>query len=162
MRKNKACRGRNPLISTLLFLELQPQPSSYSSSSLCPTFQNMALEASASASSTHASVADTSGALASNVDAPVSASIDTVAGCSGTAANPHQRKVTALEPGFRFHPTDQELVIYYLKRKICGKPFRFDVIANVDIYKNDPWELPGYAFVVLSSFSLFFFFLIFP
>ncbi|KAJ7974995.1 NAC domain containing protein [Quillaja saponaria] len=48
---------------------------------------------------------------------------------------------TALAPGFRFHPTDEELVIYYLKRKVCGKSFRFDAISQVDIYKSEPWDL---------------------
>ncbi|CAN1238551.1 NAC domain containing protein 52, partial [Linum grandiflorum] len=46
-----------------------------------------------------------------------------------------------LAPGFRFHPTDEELVIYYLKRKVGNKPVRFNAIAEVDIYKNEPWEL---------------------
>ncbi|KAI4339266.1 hypothetical protein MLD38_024225 [Melastoma candidum] len=50
---------------------------------------------------------------------------------------------TALAPGFRFHPTDEELVVYYLKRKVCGKSFRFDAIADVDIYKTEPWDLAG-------------------
>ncbi|KAK4766191.1 hypothetical protein SAY87_007833 [Trapa incisa] len=63
-------------------------------------------------------------------------------GSAGPAAAP-PRSVTALAPGFRFHPTDEELVIYYLKRKICGKSFRFDVITSVDIYKIEPWELPA-------------------
>nr|UPI48796.1 NAC transcription factor 26 [Fagopyrum tataricum] len=49
---------------------------------------------------------------------------------------------TSLAPGFRFHPTDQELVSYYLKRKICGKPIRFDAISETDIYKSEPWDLP--------------------
>ena len=51
---------------------------------------------------------------------------------------------TALAPGFRFHPTDEELVIYYLKHKVCGKPFRINAISEVDIYKSEPWDLAGY------------------
>lgn len=50
---------------------------------------------------------------------------------------------TALAPGFRFHPTDEELVIYYLKRKVCRKPFKFNAISEVDIYKSEPWDLAG-------------------
>lgn len=46
-------------------------------------------------------------------------------------------------PGFRFHPTDEELVMYYLKRKICRKRLRVNVIGVVDVYKMDPEELPG-------------------
>lgn len=49
---------------------------------------------------------------------------------------------TSLAPGFRFHPTDEELVRYYLKRKVTNKPFRFDPIAVIDIYKSEPWDLP--------------------
>ncbi|XP_018848042.2 NAC domain-containing protein 53-like [Juglans regia] len=49
---------------------------------------------------------------------------------------------TSLAPGFRFHPTDEELVRYYLKRKVSGKPFRFDPISVIDIYKSEPWDLP--------------------
>ncbi|KAH1139105.1 hypothetical protein AAZX31_10G186900 [Glycine max] len=48
---------------------------------------------------------------------------------------------TSLAPGFRFHPTDEELVIYYLKRKVSGKSFRFDAISEVDIYRSEPWDL---------------------
>lgn len=46
-------------------------------------------------------------------------------------------------PGFRFHPTDEELVLYYLKRKICSKRIKLDCIAELDVYKRDPEELPG-------------------
>lgn len=51
--------------------------------------------------------------------------------------------VTNLSPGFRFHPTDEELVCYFLKRKVCNKKFQLDVIAEIDIYKFEPWDLPG-------------------
>ncbi|KAF8075428.1 hypothetical protein N665_1094s0009 [Sinapis alba] len=51
--------------------------------------------------------------------------------------------VTSLAPGFRFHPTDEELVRYYLKRKVCNKPFNFDAISVTDVYKSEPWDLPG-------------------
>ncbi|KAJ0244216.1 NAC domain containing protein 52 [Hirschfeldia incana] len=52
---------------------------------------------------------------------------------------------TALAPGFRFHPTDEELVSYYLKRKFLGKPVRFDAIGEVDIYKHEPWDLAVFS-----------------
>ncbi|XP_058765703.1 transcription factor JUNGBRUNNEN 1-like [Vicia villosa] len=45
-------------------------------------------------------------------------------------------------PGFRFHPTDQELVTFYLRRKLENKPISIDLIKQVDIYKYDPWDLP--------------------
>lgn len=49
---------------------------------------------------------------------------------------------TSLAPGFRFHPTDEELVRYYLKRKICNKPFKYDAISVTHVYKSEPWDLP--------------------
>ncbi|CAH8325795.1 unnamed protein product [Eruca vesicaria subsp. sativa] len=50
-----------------------------------------------------------------------------------------------LPPGFRFHPTDEELVIHYLKRKADSSPLPVAIIADVDLYKHDPWELPEKA-----------------
>lgn len=46
-------------------------------------------------------------------------------------------------PGFRFHPTDEELVGFYLKRKIQQRPLHIELIKQVDIYKYDPWDLPS-------------------
>nr|GMD07567.1 putative NAC domain-containing protein 94 [Ipomoea batatas] len=48
-------------------------------------------------------------------------------------------------PGFRFHPTDEELVGFYLKRKIQQRPLPIELIKQVDIYKYDPWDLPKLA-----------------
>ncbi|KAL2540080.1 NAC domain-containing protein 7 [Abeliophyllum distichum] len=44
-------------------------------------------------------------------------------------------------PGFRFHPTDEELVDYYLRRKVTSRRIDFDVIKDVDLYKIEPWDL---------------------
>lgn len=46
-------------------------------------------------------------------------------------------------PGFRFHPTDEELVGFYLKRKIQHRPLSIELIKQLDIYKYDPWDLPS-------------------
>uniref|UniRef100_A0A1D1Z435 Protein FEZ n=1 Tax=Anthurium amnicola TaxID=1678845 RepID=A0A1D1Z435_9ARAE len=48
-------------------------------------------------------------------------------------------------PGFRFHPTDEELVGFYLKRKVQQKPLSIELIRQLDIYKYDPWDLPKLA-----------------
>ncbi|KAL8226938.1 hypothetical protein R6Q57_016770 [Mikania cordata] len=44
-------------------------------------------------------------------------------------------------PGFRFHPTDEELVDYYLRKKIASKRIDLDIIKDVDLYKIEPWDL---------------------
>ncbi|KAK9057110.1 hypothetical protein SSX86_024477 [Deinandra increscens subsp. villosa] len=45
-------------------------------------------------------------------------------------------------PGFRFHPLDEELVGFYLLRKVEKKPTSLELIKEIDIYKYDPWDLP--------------------
>ncbi|KAL5150678.1 NAC domain-containing protein 86 [Glycine soja] len=47
-----------------------------------------------------------------------------------------------LPPGFRFHPPDEELVAYYLKRQINGRKIELEIISEVDLYKCEPWDLP--------------------
>ncbi|KAF5181721.1 Nac domain-containing protein [Thalictrum thalictroides] len=44
-------------------------------------------------------------------------------------------------PGFRFHPTDEELVDYYLRKKIASRRIDLDVIKDIDLYKIEPWDL---------------------
>ncbi|KAK6287238.1 hypothetical protein POUND7_013417 [Theobroma cacao] len=50
-----------------------------------------------------------------------------------------------LPPGFRFHPTDDELVNHYLCRKCASQPMAVPIIAEIDLYKFDPWQLPDMA-----------------
>ncbi|XP_030519323.2 NAC domain-containing protein 2 [Rhodamnia argentea] len=52
---------------------------------------------------------------------------------------------SSLPPGFRFHPTDEELILHYLRRKVTSSPLPVSIIAEVDIYKLDPWDLPAKA-----------------
>lgn len=53
--------------------------------------------------------------------------------------------VLRLPPGFRFHPTDEELVVQYLKRKVLSFPLPASIIPEADVCKSDPWDLPGDA-----------------
>nr|UBT01646.1 NAC transcription factor 42 [Litchi chinensis] len=46
--------------------------------------------------------------------------------------------------GYRFLPTDAELVDYYLKRKLLGLPLPASIIPDqLDVFNTDPWSLPG-------------------
>jgi No apical meristem (NAM) protein len=67
---------------------------------------------------------------------------------------PNEITRTKLPPGFRFDPTDQELVLYYLKPKVFSLPLPAGVIPEINLKKYDPWDLPG------KFFDLFF--IIFP
>ncbi|XP_022745526.1 NAC domain-containing protein 78-like [Durio zibethinus] len=63
---------------------------------------------------------------------------------------------TSLAPGFRFHPTDEELVRYYLKRKVLNKP-SFDAISVIDIYRSEPWDLPDKSKLKSRDLEWYFF-----
>ncbi|VVA97115.1 unnamed protein product [Arabis nemorensis] len=65
--------------------------------------------------------------------------------------------MTSLAPGFRFHPTDEELVCYYLKRKIGEKPLKFDAISVTDVYKSEPWDLPDKSKLKSRDLEWYFF-----
>ncbi|KAG6470751.1 NAC domain-containing protein 53-like isoform X2 [Zingiber officinale] len=62
-----------------------------------------------------------------------------------------------LAPGFRFHPTDEELVSYYLRRRVCGRALHVDAIAEVELYKCEPWELPGLSRLRSRDLEWYFF-----
>lgn len=59
--------------------------------------------------------------------------------------NYQERDETHLPPGFRFHPTDEELITYYLLRKVLDASFTTRAIAEADLNKCEPWHLPGIA-----------------
>ncbi|KAB1217505.1 hypothetical protein CJ030_MR4G028386 [Morella rubra] len=54
-----------------------------------------------------------------------------------------QNGVVRLPPGFRFQPTDEELVFRYLKCKVFSCPLPASIIPEVNVCNYDPWDLPG-------------------
>ena len=46
-------------------------------------------------------------------------------------------------PGFRFHPTEEELLHYYLRKKVAYEKIDLDVIREVDLNKIEPWDIQG-------------------
>lgn len=57
-------------------------------------------------------------------------------------------------PGFRFHPTDEELVSFYLRRKVDEKKLSIEIIKEVDIYKFDPWDLPSKCTKLIEKLTI--------
>ncbi|PIM98723.1 hypothetical protein CDL12_28793 [Handroanthus impetiginosus] len=57
----------------------------------------------------------------------------------------YERNESHLPPGFRFHPTDEELITYYLFKKVLDCGFTSRAIAEADLNKCEPWHLPGKA-----------------
>ncbi|KAJ6940618.1 hypothetical protein NC651_006679 [Populus alba x Populus x berolinensis] len=44
-------------------------------------------------------------------------------------------------PGFRFHPTEEELLDYYLRKKVSYEKIDLEVIRDVDLNKLEPWDI---------------------
>lgn len=64
------------------------------------------------------------------------------------------RKEETLPPGFRFHPSDEELITYYLVNKISDANFTGRAIGDVDLNKCEPWDLPGCCNMLKLDFFL--------
>lgn len=66
---------------------------------------------------------------------------------------------SALPPGFRFYPSDQELVCHYLYKKVTNERASQGTLVEVDLHAREPWELPGES---STSFRARFIFLSLP
>ncbi|XP_078173325.1 protein CUP-SHAPED COTYLEDON 3-like [Carex rostrata] len=60
-----------------------------------------------------------------------------------------------LPPGFRFYPSDEELVCYYLYKKVANERISEGTLVEVDLHTREPWELPEVA--KLSADEWYFF-----
>ncbi|KAF3579983.1 hypothetical protein DY000_02036101 [Brassica cretica] len=56
-------------------------------------------------------------------------------------------------PGFRFHPTEEELLQYYLRKKVNSIKIDLDVIRDVDLNKLEPWDIQDEGWVVCRIFK---------
>ncbi|CAH1446533.1 unnamed protein product [Lactuca virosa] len=65
-------------------------------------------------------------------------------GCGGAGGRESEQQ-GGLPPGFRFHPTDEELITFYLASKVFNSSFCGVDIAEVDLNRCEPWELPEVA-----------------
>ncbi|TVU50664.1 hypothetical protein EJB05_02043 [Eragrostis curvula] len=54
-------------------------------------------------------------------------------------------RMPSLPAGFRFHPTDEELIVHYLMNQAASIPCPVPIIAEVNIYQCNPWDLPPKA-----------------
>ncbi|CAN8260501.1 unnamed protein product [Cochlearia groenlandica] len=63
--------------------------------------------------------------------------------------------VMDLPPGFRFHPTDEEIITHYLKEKVFNIIFTSPAIGQADLNKIEPWDLPKIAKMGEKEFYFF-------
>ncbi|XP_010029941.2 protein NTM1-like 9 [Eucalyptus grandis] len=67
--------------------------------------------------------------------------------------------MSLLPPGFRFHATDEELLLLYLKPKILGQldePY-YNIIPEIDLCEWEPCQLPAMFDCMLKGKELFFY-----
>ncbi|KAG5533951.1 hypothetical protein RHGRI_027966 [Rhododendron griersonianum] len=65
--------------------------------------------------------------------------------------------LSSLPVGYRFRPTDEELVNHFLKNKINGKEDEVSGIREVDLCKMEPWDLPVMSLIETNDDEWIFF-----
>ncbi|CAH8363744.1 unnamed protein product [Eruca vesicaria subsp. sativa] len=59
----------------------------------------------------------------------------------GVVLNHGGEELVNMPPGFRFHPTDEELITCYLKEKVLDSRFTALAMGEADLNKCEPWDL---------------------
>ncbi|CAO2039726.1 unnamed protein product [Urochloa humidicola] len=62
---------------------------------------------------------------------------------------------STLPPGFRFYPSDEELVCHYLLKKVANERIAQGTLVEVDLHAREPWELPEVAKLTASEWYFF-------
>ncbi|XP_062192971.1 NAC domain-containing protein 43-like [Phragmites australis] len=65
---------------------------------------------------------------------------------------------SCVPPGFRFHPTEEELLNYYLRKKVASQQIDLDVIRDVDLNKLEPWDIQEKCKIVSGPQNDWYFF----
>ncbi|KAL4588052.1 hypothetical protein LXL04_000930 [Taraxacum kok-saghyz] len=60
-----------------------------------------------------------------------------------------------LPPGFRFYPSDEELVCHYLYKKIANEDVLKGTLVEIDLHVCEPWQLPEVAKLNASEWYFF-------
>ncbi|XP_006664818.2 protein CUP-SHAPED COTYLEDON 1-like [Oryza brachyantha] len=62
---------------------------------------------------------------------------------------------STLPPGFRFCPSDEELVCFYLRNKVANHRVASGTLVDVDLHAREPWELPEVAKLTAEEWYFF-------
>ncbi|XP_057432041.1 NAC domain-containing protein 83-like [Lotus japonicus] len=62
-----------------------------------------------------------------------------------------------LLPGYKFDPTDEVLIDFYLKRRVFAQLVPFHIIPDFDVFQTEPWGLPGGDGKIFNERKCFFY-----